>query len=133
MDGSRTRTSRSRPSITRGCNGVEPEPTRSIGLCLTRRFAFRDPVYTAPTLLSSFGSLPLPVGSHQVLVWAGSAYVGYHFPLDVPSVRLAKPPVEAHPVATAPVAPGQLVAESCTFGTPKGLNEPATLPWVTLM
>jgi hypothetical protein len=57
----------------------------------------------------------------------------HHFPLEVPSVRLDKPVDVAHPVATAPPEPGQLVSERLAFGAPNGVKEPPTLPFFTTM
>ena len=59
--------------------------------------------------------------------------MGHHLPVEVLKVRLAKPPVEAHPVATAPVAPGQFASERVAFGLANGVKEPATVPFFTVM
>ncbi len=57
----------------------------------------------------------------------------HHLPVEVLRVRLASPVDDAHPVATAPPAPGQVASESVAFGAPNGVKEPATLPPFTTM
>jgi hypothetical protein len=54
-------------------------------------------------------------------------------PLEVLRVRLPSPVDDAHPVETAPLAPGQFASESVAFGAPNGVKEPATAPLFTTM
>ena len=54
-------------------------------------------------------------------------------PVDVPSVRLASPVDDAHPVATAPVAPGQFASEKVAVGFASGAKDCATVPFFTVI
>lgn len=54
-------------------------------------------------------------------------------PVEVLRVRLASPPAEAHPVATAPASPGQFASESVAFGPANGEKDPATVPCLIAM
>lgn len=64
---------------------------------------------------------------------AGSGGAGYQVPVEVARVRLASPPVDAHPVATVPLAPGQFASERVAFGVANGEKEPATVPFFTVI
>ena len=57
----------------------------------------------------------------------------HQVPAEVLRVRLASPPVDEHPVATAPLAPGQFVSERVAFTGGYGEYDPFTFPPLIVM
>ena len=55
----------------------------------------------------------------------------HHFPVEVARVSVDNPVELAQPIATAPVAPGQLASERLAFGAAIGVNEPFTFAFLT--
>jgi hypothetical protein len=53
----------------------------------------------------------------------------YHVPDEVPSVRLARPELDPHPVGTAVL---QFASDNVAFGVAYGANDPVTVPPVTV-
>jgi hypothetical protein len=60
----------------------------------------------------------VPLGHRLLLAW-----LGYQVPVEVLKVRLASPPNDAHPVATAPPAPGQFASDRVAFGFGRGAKD----------